>query len=1291
MLRFRVSPGRRGPGACGRSGRARRRLFPQADRLEGRRLLTISLADGYNISSYAGVGFSLNPVTQITGSFDGQPDDRPSDYTVQIDWGDGGSQDTSASLVSGGISGSDGFVLVKASHIYKQPGTYEVTVTATGPESESASAMTATATVAPMPDAASQPISVPTAYSGAQPLAYEDLSLGDGYNISSYAGVGFSLNPVTQITSSYNGQADDTVSDYKAQINWGDATTWDTSTQLVSGGTSGSDGFVLVKGSHIYKQQGTYDITVYVTGPDGQTISHDTATATVSPMPDAASQPISVPTAYQGAQPLAYEDLSLGDGYNISSYAGVGFSLNPVTQITSSYNGQADDTVSDYKAQINWGDATTWDTSTQLVSGGTSGSDGFVLVKGSHIYKQQGTYDITVYVTGPDGQTISDDTATATVSPMPDAASQPISVPTAYQGAQPLAYEDLSLGDGYNISSYAGVGFGLNPVTQITSSYNGQADDNVSDYKAQINWGDSTTWDSNTQFVSGGISGSDGFVLVKGSHMYKQQGTYDITVYVTGPDGQTISDDTATATVSPMPDAASQPISVPTAYQGAQPLAYEDLSLGDGYNISSYAGVGFSLNPVTQITSSYKGQADDTASDYKAQINWGDGTTWDSNTQLVSNGTSGSDGFVLVQGSHIYSQPGTYDVTVYVTGPDGQTISDDTATANVAASYNIGVITPGFEPLNFAPVNSLLGVPAWETQLAGVLTNEGYQDVIQYNWNSGLPNPGGVQNAATTLEQMILTRTDALISADSIPSTTPINLHVIGHSRGVEVDNLALGLLAADPQLPPQLRIGAIDDTMLDPHPANPASDSQESISTNPVSGLIGKFASLVIAGFDRIANDPTLSMPALINSNETFEVYYQNTTANNDSGSQYLGFPGSILNLWGETAGLSGTMIPLTNTVDHTHIAEYYVNLLEQLTPMPNQSSSNDSFSGSAQPGALDGEIEATAPGGPAGLDVIYPQEVYNLTVAQSFVNQIQTIDDEESSGDTAGMFAALLTLEAMLTSGSGTTINPQFASSFESAAQILVNTTEGNPTAATLSASGSNATQTVGTTFSGVVATFSASSTNVISAQYQTTINWGDGQSSAGVVIAGGGGKFAVEGTHTYLAPGTFQVTVAIDDAGGSTATPQGAIQVLPPPVRVASLELETVKVAVHKKKEKETVLELQFSGALSAAAAEDLAAYQLLSGKTKKAVTTFNKPVALSSAQYNPATLTVTLVPVRKLNLEKPERLTINAALLTDAYGRPVGGNFVAIIRKGGISIPAASAGYGNDSRQNGPLAP
>ncbi len=465
----------------------------------------------------------------------------------------------------------------------------------------------------------------------------------------------------------------------------------------MSGGTIGEDGFVLVKGSHIYKQQGTYDITVYITGPDGQTVSDDTATATVVPMPDTASQPITVPMAYSGAEALAYESLSLQGEGSISSYVGVGFSLNPVAQIVGTYSSQADDTVSDYRAQINWGDGNTWDTTASLVSGGTIGEDGFVLVKGSHIYKQQGTYDITVYITGPDGQTVSDDTATATVVPMPDTASQPITVPMAYSGAEALAYESLSLQGEGSISSYVGVGFSLNPVAQIVGTYSGQADDTVSDYKAQINWGDGNTWDTTASLVPGGTIGEDGFVLVKGSHIYKQQGTYDITVYVTGPDGQTISDDTATATVVPMPDAASQPITVPKAYSGAKALAYESLSLQGEGSISSYVGAGFSLSPVAQIVGTYSGQADGTVSDYKAQINWGDGNTWDTTASLVSGGIIGEDGFVLVEGSHTYNQQGTYDITVYITGPDGQTISDNTASAIVSENpnaINLGSLSP---------------------------------------------------------------------------------------------------------------------------------------------------------------------------------------------------------------------------------------------------------------------------------------------------------------------------------------------------------------------------------------------------------------------------------------------------------------------------------------------------------------------------------------------------------------------------------------------------------------------
>ena len=212
-------------------------------------------------------------------------------------------------------------------------------------------------------------------------------------------GVGFALNPIATAYGSYNGEADNSVGDYHAQINWGDSPQWSTNVGLVSVGA----GAVLIKGSHIYSQQGTYDVTVYVTGPDGQTVSSQATNVVVAQLPDAASRPPAVPTSYTGKQPLGTVSLSTTGAGTIDSFAGVGFALNPIATAYGSYNGEADNSVGDYHVQINWGDSPQWSTNVGLVSVGA----GAVLIKGSHIYPQQGTYDVTVYVTGPDGQTVS--------------------------------------------------------------------------------------------------------------------------------------------------------------------------------------------------------------------------------------------------------------------------------------------------------------------------------------------------------------------------------------------------------------------------------------------------------------------------------------------------------------------------------------------------------------------------------------------------------------------------------------------------------------------------------------------------------------------------------------------------------------------------------------------------------------------------------------------------------------------------------------------------------------------
>ena len=135
-------------------------------------------------------------------------------------------------------------------------------------------------------------------------------------------------------------------------------------------------------------------------------------------------------------------------------------------------------------------------------------------------------------------------------------------------------------------------------------------------------------------------------------------------------------------------------------------------------------------------------------------------------------------------------------------------------------------------------------------------------------------------------------------------------------------------------------------------------------------------------------------------------------------------------------------------------------------------------------------------------------------------------------------------------------------------------------------------------------------------------------------------------------------------------------------PTPVIVTSLQLPTIKVKTgtgkKAKTKTETVVQLHLSGGLNGAG--NLADYKLLSGQTKRGVTTFKTVVPLASAVYNSTALTVTLIPKGKLNLSKPEQLRITAALLTDAYGRPLdgnydgqpGGNFVATFKNRGITF-------------------
>jgi hypothetical protein len=105
-------------------------------------------------------------------------------------------------------------------------------------------------------------------------------------------------------------------------------------------------------------------------------------------------------------------------------------------------------------------------------------------------------------------------------------------------------------------------------------------------------------------------------------------------------------------------------------------------------------------------------------------------------------------------------------------------------------------------------------------------------------------------------------------------------------------------------------------------------------------------------------------------------------------------------------------------------------------------------------------------------------------------------------------------------------------------------------------LSAAGIDFSATRGTGFTTTVATFADANPLAQPGDFTATISWGDGSSAAGTITAVPGG-FAIAGTHTYTATGSFKFSVAIHDNGGSQVSGSATASVLatptvtPPPV--------------------------------------------------------------------------------------------------------------------------------------------
>jgi PKD repeat protein len=643
------------------SAATKRRLAAAIEAVESRIMLSVTSTTPVPVTVIEGTAFK-GEVMDFTA-------DDAGSFIATIDWGDA----TAPTLGTVSPKAGGGFEVDASGtpHTYAEDGSYTVSVLIIDSADATSASNTTTATV------------------------NESTLTAVGTNISATEGTQFS-----GVTGTFTDPGSpDGPSEFTASIDWGDGTT-------TAGTITGSAGSYAVSGTHTYADEGSFQVTTtfFENNDSGFSISVG-GTATVAEADVFSNGAITAPASTEQS-PIT--------NAQVATFSDSGYPANVAADMT---------------ATIDWGDGTTTPGAVVALGGGNFG------VNGSHTYTKSGALTMTV--------TVSDDapgTATLTITGPVNIADQPITAsPVAIDGIEgsPLTNIDVATftdgdafgkptdfiatvnwGDGtttagtivedasgtfhvegshtyvkgnaspWNVTVNIvddGDGRAFNDPNNPTASTVSSAsivdlpisasgrkitgaegrllsktvasftDPNLlapaSDFSAKVNWGDGHTTADTV------VKDSAGHFHVVGNHAYAEQKTYAVKVSITDAGG-------SSATAS-----------------GSAVIADSPLDSAAGLTLNKSKNVAFTKS--TLGTFRDQDSLNTNPGDYKGPIDWGDGSA-KSAANFVFNGATFNVGSKWkVQGSHKYTNKGTFTVRITVSDSGGKPL---TITAKIIVS-----------------------------------------------------------------------------------------------------------------------------------------------------------------------------------------------------------------------------------------------------------------------------------------------------------------------------------------------------------------------------------------------------------------------------------------------------------------------------------------------------------------------------------------------------------------------------------------------------------------------------